>query len=149
KDDLARFYINFQRQAANGHQYLDLAWERTDTNGSAHMDFELNQNPVGVTSGSTGAVTLNRTAGGLLFDFDFGGSGPVTLNLHRWVVGTNSPKTDCAAISSGTNVSCWGPAVDLTTAGFAEASVNSQNVTDYNAPPASGGTTLAGSTSNN
>jgi hypothetical protein len=147
KDDLSRFYINKETQkVANvDHLFLYMAWERTNTLGSAHLDFEFNQSPVGVTATSTGTVVLNRAAGDLLIDYDFGGSGPVVLTLHRWVVGTNTPSTDCEAVSSGTNVTCWGKGVALPPS-IATASVNGANVTDYNAPSAP--RTLAGSTVN-
>ncbi len=156
KDDLSRFYINKERRnftgcapgtaSPNTCDYLYLAWERTAKLGSAHMDFEFNQEPVGnlITAGD---VALNRTAGDLLVDFDFGGSGPVGLVLHRWIVGTNTPSADCEAVNSGTNVNCWGKGVDLTASGIAEGSVNSSPVNDYNPPvPAAGFNTLDGST---
>ena len=41
KDDLSRFYIN--QEKASGNDFLFLAWERTNSLGSAHMDFEFNQ----------------------------------------------------------------------------------------------------------
>jgi hypothetical protein len=69
----------------------------------------------------------------------------VTLTLHKWVVGTNSPSTDCEAVSSGSNVNCWGKGVDITAIADGEASVNTANVVDYNlpnTPPPAGGTTL-------
>jgi hypothetical protein len=149
KDDLSRFYVNTENNS-NGI-FLDLAWERSNLLGSAHMDFEFNQAgqptlvcPTGVSSCSK---TLNRTANDILLDFDFGGSGPVTLTEHKWLVGDSNPSVDCEAVSSGTNVNCWSKGVDLTAAGDANASVNAASVSDYNPPvPAAGFNTLAGST---
>jgi hypothetical protein len=136
KDDLVRFYVN--KEFAGNKQFLYLAWERTNLLGSAHMDFEFNQlfcdtsaNP---TNCSANGITPLRSAGDLLFDFDFGGSGQVDLAVHKWVVGTNNPSTDCQAISSGSNVSCWSPGTDLLTNGTAEGSVNAGPVTDNNPP---------------
>jgi hypothetical protein len=163
KDDLTRFYINTEKlsptttcpgpdgqsNSATGCTYLDMAWERSNLIGSAHMDFEFNQHPQPALTCASGSCpfTLNRTAGDILIDFDFGGSGPVTLTLHRWLVGDNNPSADCEAVSSGTNVSCWGKGVDITAVKAGEASVNTTAVTDYNAPPASGGTSLPGNIS--
>lgn len=145
KDDLSRFYINTEKTASS--LFLYLAWERSNLLGSAHMDFEFNQNPVGITSSTTGSATLNRTAGDLLIDFDFGGSGPVELYLHRWLTHVNDPSTECQSVSSGSDVSCWSVGENITNLGEAEASVNSTPVRDYNAPvPSSGYNTLDGST---
>ena len=94
--------------------YLYLAWERTNTLGSANMDFELNQ----VTTpnlGAAGAHTIVRTAGDLLITYDFGGSGSPVLGLRKWTG------------------SAWGASTSLT--GFSEGSVNTAAVTD----PLSGG----------
>jgi Prealbumin-like fold domain len=153
KDDLSRFYINSEKKpcvssptvncgTSSVHQFLYMAWERTSTLGSAHMDFEFNQVAVGITTTSSGAVALNRTLGDLLVDFDFGGSGVPVLALHRWIQ-TSTPSTDCEAVSSGTNVLCWSKGVTLTTSctaapatPCAEASVNGVNVTDNNPPSA-------------
>src|SRR5262249_28810704 len=73
KDDLSRFYVNKER--VNNNDYLYLAWERSNLLGSAHMDFEFNQSS---TPGGNGVTPL-RTAGDLLIDFDFGGSGVPVL----------------------------------------------------------------------
>jgi hypothetical protein len=145
KDDLSRFYIN-QESGSNGDNFLYLAWERTNLLGSAHMDFELNQANVGITNSSTGTVNLNRTAGDVLIDFDFGGSGPVTLSYHTWLVSGTDAGTQCA---SSNTFPCWSAATTLSPS-VAIASVNSTNVNDYNPPvPAAGFNVLSGSTSNN
>ena len=78
KNDLTRFYIG--SEFANGDNYLYLAWERAVNIGSANLDLEINQEKTaGFTKDSTGALTLNRTAGDLLVTYDFGGSGEPTL----------------------------------------------------------------------
>ncbi len=126
KDDLKRFYVNKER--VGGNDYLYLAWERSNLLGSAHMDFELNQN----STPSANGVTPVRTAGDILIDFDFGGSGVPVLAMHRWIT-TGNASTDCEASNT---LPCWNKAVNLTAAGFAEAQVNSAPVTDTNPPNA-------------
>ena len=84
KDDLSRFYVNKER--VGGQDFLYLAWERSNLLGSAHMDFELNQD----ATPSANGVTPVRTAGDLLIDFDFGGSGVPSKP-------TRSTSTPCAA----------------------------------------------------
>jgi hypothetical protein len=143
KDDLSRFYVN-QETGSNNDNFLYLAWERTNLLGSAHMDFELNQANVGITSSSTGTVTLNRTAGDVLIDFDFGGSGPVTLSYHTWLVSGTDAATQCAASNS---FPCWSAPTTLSPS-VAIASVNNADVNDYNPPvPGAGFNVLSGSTS--
>ena len=114
KDDLSRFYVNQEHTTAA--DFLYLAWERTNLLGSAHMDFEFNQ----LSTNSANGVTKVRSAGDLLFSFDFGGSGKPILDVRRWVIGTNSPSTDCDSVNSGSNVSCWSKPTDLTSIGAAE-----------------------------
>src|SRR6266498_902257 len=122
KDDLSRFYVNKER--INGNDYVYLAWERSNLLGSAHMDFELNQS----ATPSANGVTPVRTAGDLLIDFDFGGSGVPVLAKHTWITGGNAA-TDCEASNT---LPCWDKAVNLRA--FAEAQVNSAPVTDTNPP---------------
>jgi hypothetical protein len=88
KDDLSRFYVN--QEHAGGNDFLYLAWERSNLLGSAHMDFEFNQD----ATLSANGVTPVRTAGDLLIDFDFGGSGVPVLQKHTWITSGN-PATDC------------------------------------------------------
>jgi hypothetical protein len=109
KDDLTRFYIN-QEKGSNGDNFLYLAWQRTNLLGSAHMDFELNQANVGVTSSSTGTVALNRTAGDVLIDFDFGGSGAVVLSYHTWLATGTNAGTQCQASNT---FPCWSAGTTL------------------------------------
>ncbi len=135
KDDLLRFYINKER--IGGNDYLYLAWERSNLLGSAHMDFELNQS----SELSANGVTPLRTAGDILIDFDFGGSGVPVLAMHRWM--TTGSAADCEANNS---LPCWNKAVDLTAAEIAEAAVNSTDVSDTNPPDAP--RTLPGNTKN-
>ena len=136
KDDLSRFYVN--QEKAGGDDFLYLAWERTNTLGSAHMDFEFNQS----STASANGVTKVRTAGDILITFDFGGSGQPVLSLGRWV--TTGAASQCEASNS---VPCWGELADLTASGFANGAVNNTNVIDNNPPGAP--RTLAGSVSNN
>jgi len=144
KDDLTRFYVNHEKR--NGSDFLYLAWERSNLLGSAHLDFELNQNSVGFTSSSTGVVTLNRTAGDRLIDFDFGGSGVPNLAVRTWLTQnsnpTGNPQADCEA---ATAYPCWGKGKTLGSSA-AEAQVNSSNVTDTNQPNAP--FTVVGNTKN-
>ncbi len=140
KDDLSRFYINVEQITNSSGKkliFLYLAWERTNLLGSAHMDFELNQ-----SKGLCGnGVTALRSAGDMLVDFDFGGSGIPVLTVHRWITSGN-PATDCQA---STTLPCWNVAQTLS-GSEAEAAVNSAPVVDNNNPGAP--FTLAGNTKN-
>jgi len=135
KDDLSRFYVNKER--INGNDYLYLAWERSNLLGSAHMDFELSQD----STLSANGVTTVRTAGDLLIDFDFGGSGVPVLTKHTWITGAPNTAADCEASNT---LPCWDKAVSL--GAFAEAQVNSAPVVDNNPPGAP--RTLDGNTKN-
>jgi hypothetical protein len=74
KNDLTNMYVAYEYKkpasgtcAANGCYFLYLGWERAQSNGSANVDFELNQRATpGLDQNYPGAVTLNRTAGDLL-----------------------------------------------------------------------------------
>jgi hypothetical protein len=123
KSDLTRFYV--ASEFASNSNFLYLAWERSNVLGSANMDFEINQKTQPNLT-TTGAKTLNRTAGDLLITFDFtqGGGNPV-LGLLKWV--TTGAATQCF---SANKVPCWGNRVDLSAAGFAEGAVNTTTVTD-------------------
>lgn len=133
KDDLSRFYVN--QEHASNNDYLYMAWERSNLLGSAHMDFEFNQS----TTPSANGVTPVRTAGDLLIDYDFGGSGVPVLAKHTWI--TSGSAANCEASNS---LPCWDKAVDL--GAFAEAQVNSAPVVDTNPPGAP--RTLDGNTKN-
>ena len=74
KDDLLRSYLS--TDSSGNAKFLYLAWIRAQTSGDAHIDFELNQNATpNWTASTTGALTINRTAGDVLITYDFGGSG--------------------------------------------------------------------------
>lgn len=121
KDDLSRFYVN--QEKAGGNDYLYLAWERSNLLGSAHVDFEFNQSQTLSTNG----VTPVRTAGDLLIDFDFSGSGNPVLVRHSWI--TTGSAADCEANNA---LPCWNKAVPL--GANAESAVNSVPVVDTNPP---------------
>jgi Prealbumin-like fold domain len=134
KDDLQRFYVN--KQFVGGKQYLYLAWERTNLLGSAHLDFEFNQVPVGITPTSLpGNYTLSRSPNDLLIDFDFGGSGQPALVLHKWLDATNAPTGVASADCEASNTfPCWSAGKNLSATGFAEGAVNAGSVSDTNNP---------------
>jgi len=124
KSDLVRFYAYHDRVGAVGsaHDYLYLAWVRSDTLGSANMDFEFNQS----SSLTANGTTVVRTPGDMLILFGFsGGANQATLGLSRWTA--TGP---CEAASSAP---CWGPVMPLS--GIAEGAVNTTTVTD----PVTGG----------
>src|SRR6266581_3499691 len=73
KSDLTRFY-EASEVGSNGHNFLYLAWERSNVLGSANMDFEINQ-ALTPGLGSPGPHTIIRTAGDLLVTFDFNNGG--------------------------------------------------------------------------
>jgi hypothetical protein len=131
KDDLKRYYLANKTDPVTGEIFIALAWVRipqNTTSASAHVGFEFNQGDTPCGAGSDGLV--ERTAGDLLFVYDFaGGSADPRITLREWVesgaceVGSNSPP-------------CWGPASDLTASGFAEAEVNvGASVSDLVADP--------------
>jgi len=120
KDDMKRIYLSSKTVSVSGsdHVILNLAWVRipqNTTSASAHIGFEFNK---GTTACASGGL-VNRSLGDMLIVYDFEGSATdnPTLTLRRWVtsgaceIGSNSPP-------------CWGPAVNLTALGFAEAKVN-------------------------
>src|SRR5215217_7318670 len=111
KSNLTRFYV--ANEFAAGKNFLYLAWERSNVLGSANMDFEINKlaQPDLTT---TGARTLNRSAGDLLITFDFGGSGSPVLGLLRWT--TTGATSQCFSANA---LPCWGNRVDLSGLGFA------------------------------
>jgi hypothetical protein len=102
KSDLTRFY-EASEVGSNGHNFLYLAWERSNVLGSANMDFEINQ-AITPGLGSPGPHTINRTAGDLLVTYDFtNGGGRPTLGLLFWV--TSGPASQCF---SSSKLPCWG-----------------------------------------
>jgi Prealbumin-like fold domain len=129
KSDLTRFYE--ASEFANGSNFLYLAWERTNSLGSANMDFEINQKTQPDLT-TTGPKTLNRTAGDLLVTFDFtNGGGQPTLGLLRWV--TSGSTSQCFSSNS---LPCWGNHVTLNGTNSIGAVNNLDAVTDPIAPNA-------------
>jgi hypothetical protein len=129
KSDLTRFYE--ASEFANGSNFLYLAWERTNSLGSANMDFEINQAPT-PGLGTPGAHTINRTAGDLLVTFDFNnGGGRPTLGLLTWV--TSGPASQCFSSNS---LPCWGNHVNLNSSNSIGAVNNLDAVSDPIAPNA-------------
>ncbi len=128
KSDLSRFYTSTEK--VSGNTFLYLAWERTNVLGSANMDFELNQ--TSTTFPSSGAVTIVRKPGDLLFTYDFtnGGSKP-TLGLLTWLTSASVPNVSGFATNacySSNSFPCWGDRIDL--GGFADGQINSSTVSD-------------------
>jgi hypothetical protein len=129
KSDLTRFYE--ASEFANGSNFLYLAWERTNSLGSANMDFEINQAAT-PGLGTPGAHTINRTAGDLLVTFDFtNGGGRPTLGLLTWV--TSGPTSQCFSSNS---LPCWGNHVNLNSSNSIGAVNNLDAVSDPIAPNA-------------
>ena len=125
KDDLKRVYVA-SKTGTNGHTYLQLAWVRipqNTTSPSAHIGFEFNQNDgtgtTGLRSGSPLVKRSTANGGDMLVVYDFeGGSGDApTITIRRWV-GSGSCEV------SSDSAPCWGPAVNVTASGSAEAKVN-------------------------
>jgi len=118
KSDLTRFYEASEFSAVNQHNFLYLAWERSNSLGTANIDFEINHQATPAFTGSTtGPVTLNRTAGDLLVTFDFtNGGGKPTIGLLRWLTSATTPVVQGfapnACFSSNT-FPCWGDHLTL------------------------------------
>lgn len=110
KDDLARFYLSFER-AASGDELLYLAWIRNKTSGSADMDFELNQ---AATTTSDGLPT--RTAGDLLVTYEFIATKTPEIRIQRWI----TTGSGCVAAAAPP---CWANRVLLDSTN-SEAEVN-------------------------
>src|SRR5215471_8117343 len=118
KSDLTRFYEASEFSQANQHDYLYLAWERSNSLGTANIDFEISQqSTAGFTGTATGPVTLNRTAGDLLVTYDFtNGGGKPTIGLQRWVTSATTPVVPNFATNvcfSANSFPCWGDQVTL------------------------------------
>jgi hypothetical protein len=124
KSDLTRFY-EASEIGSNNHNFLYLAWERSNVLGSANMDFEINQATT-PGLGTPGAHTINRTAGDLLVTYDFtNGGGKPTLGLLFWV--TSGSTSQCFASNS---LPCWGNHVTLNGSDSIGAVNNLDAVTD-------------------
>ena len=132
KNDLSNFMIGSETNA--GQVFVYLAWQRISTNGSANEDFELNQKPsfFGASGQTPGILPLNRTAGDILLQYNFSGSGTPTLTMWRWdsTLG-DIPPGGCL---SNKTAPCWGtmtllpPAIALAAVSpdgsFGETAVN-------------------------
>ena len=134
KSDLSRFY-EASETGTNNHNFLYLAWERTNVLGSANMDFEINHNTTaGFTGSTTGPVTLNRTAGDLLVTYDFtNGGGTPTIGLQRWLTGATTPAVPGFATNvcfSSKTFPCWGDQLTLDGTDSIAAVNNLDPVTD-------------------
>jgi hypothetical protein len=135
KNDLTRFYEASEQATTTGDIFLYLGWERLVNIGNANLDFEINQKvTTGFTAATTGPVSLNRTAGDLLVNYDFGGSGTPTLGLNFWV--TTGPTSQCFASNA---LPCWGNHQTLGS-DVAEGAVNTSTVTE----PIAGGSLTTG-----
>ncbi len=129
KSDLTRFYE--ASEFANGSNFLYLAWERTNSLGSANMDFEINQAAT-PGLGTPGNHTINRMAGDLLVTFDFNnGGGRPTLGLLTWVTSGNT--NQCFSSNS---LPCWGNHINLNSTDSIGAVNNLDAVSDPIAPNA-------------
>src|SRR5215469_2067370 len=129
KSDLTRFH-EASEIGSNGHNFLYLAWERSNVLGSANMDFEINQNATpGFTGSTTGPVTLNRTAGDLLVTYDFtNGGGRPTLGLLTWL--TAAAGNTASQCFSSSTLPCWGKQENLNGTDSIGAVNNLDPVTD-------------------
>lgn len=132
KNDLTRFHA--ASEDIGNDTFLYLGWERLVNIGNANLDFEINQVPTpAFTTATIGPITLNRTAGDLLINYDFGGSGTPTLGLNFWLTAASGGSaSDCFAANT---LPCWGKhetlgsgiaegAVNPSTGLFGEASIN-------------------------
>jgi hypothetical protein len=105
KSDLTRFY-EASELGSNNHNFLYLAWERSNVLGTANIDFEINQAAT-PGLGAPGAHTINRTAGDLLVTFDFtNGGGKPTLGLLFWL--TAAAGNTAGQCFSSNTLPCWG-----------------------------------------
>ena len=117
KSDLKNFYI--AHEVVGGEAFLYLSWVRTNSLGSANMDFEFNKSDQLSANGETPV----RTAGDMLVTFDFASGGnQVNLSLLRWL--TTGPSSSCEANGATTAQGCWGNEVDLDASGLADGAVN-------------------------
>ncbi|HKA03767.1 MAG TPA: hypothetical protein VKD67_05540, partial [Acidimicrobiales bacterium] len=132
KNDLTTSYLSTESipSGPSTDTFLYLAWERAVNNGSANIDFELDQDPnAGFTGTTLGPVTIQRTEGDVLITYDFSGSGTPDIGLNFWLTaGHGHSNSDCTA--SGQTLPCWGNRIDESAAGDAEAAVNAGTITD-------------------
>jgi len=133
KSDLTRFYEASEFSTVNNHNFLYLAWERTNVLGSANFDFEINQKTQPNLT-TTGKKTLVRTAGDLLVTYDFSnGGGRPTVGLLRWLTSATVPVVPNFATNvcfSSNTFPCWGDKVTLDGTDSIAAVNNLDPVTD-------------------
>lgn len=116
--DLTRWY--FVEEFVGTDTFLYLAWVRSNSLGSAFIDFELNQSS---TMGSNG-VTPVRTEGDVLITFEFpGDSQDVQIDLYRWLTAAGGHiNGDCEAFNG--SLPCWGNMTNLSANSLGEGAVN-------------------------
>jgi hypothetical protein len=133
KSDLTRFYEASEFSTVNNHNFLYLAWERTNVLGTANFDFEINQATQPDLT-TPGAKTLVRTAGDLLVTYDFSnGGGRPTIGLLRWLTSATVPVVPNFATNvcfSSNTFPCWGDQVTLDGTDSIAAVNNLDSVTD-------------------
>jgi len=133
KSDLTRFYEASEFSQVNNHNFLYLAWERTNVLGTANFDFEINQKTQPDLT-TTGAKTLVRTPGDLLVTYDFtNGGGRPAIGLLRWLTSTTTPVVPGVptnACFSANSFPCWGDKVTLDGTDSIAAVNNLDPVTD-------------------
>jgi hypothetical protein len=166
KDDLKRIYI--AHKTVNNKVFLMLGFVRiplNSTQSSTHIGFEFNEGKLGgCPTGSDGLVKRTPQAwggtptphsggdptnpGDLLIVYDYEGSttSPV-ITLRHWIDSGSTLTQTCEITNDAPP--CWSTAVNLTTAGFAEAQVNfgangvpGAGIVDALAPPSSGTTSV-------
>jgi hypothetical protein len=113
KSDLTRMRIASETIA--GEVVVYVAWDRTNTLGSANMNFEFNASAALSANGTTPI----RQPGDVLITYDFSGNDPTRVDLGLAVWGA-SP---CVA-NGGKLPNCWGGFVDLDAAGYADGAVS-------------------------
>jgi hypothetical protein len=140
KSDLTRFYVA-NDTGSNNHKFIYLAWERTNTLGSANMDFEINQlKQPDMTTTGVKDIGATRSPGDLLIRYDFSGGGTSpSLSLVKWLTGDTDGALSSDCNSSGATLPCWGAVpgatedgidgvndnqIDLSASGFADGAVN-------------------------
>ncbi|KHK96219.1 hypothetical protein LK09_16450 [Microbacterium mangrovi] len=126
KNDLTRFYESSE-QVASGDIYLYLAWERLVNIGNANLDFEINQMTSPGFTGAPGASTITRTAGDLLINYDFGGSGTPTLGYSKWL--TAAAGNTASQCNASSTLPCWGLHTTFNST-VAEGAVNTGSIAE-------------------
>jgi hypothetical protein len=132
KSNLTRFY-EASETGSNNDNFLYLGWERTNSLGTANMDFEINQKTQPDLT-TAGAKTLARTAGDLLVTYDFtNGGGRPSIGLQRWLTSAAVPAVPGFATNacfSANTFPCWGDQLTLDGTDSIAAVNNLDPVTD-------------------